>query len=126
MGGLTTSAAFHSGTPAYPAQSRFWVSGNVTTTSEGILNGLFYTLGTFIAQADLEMYGSIFANNYNGTSLTQIHFDRAAAQTGEECPDEPPPEVCGGTFGASCTMDSDCCQPLYCLADGTCGYPGID
>jgi hypothetical protein len=120
-GGLSTSDALNSGTPAYPSHSRFWLSGNVSTAAVGNLNGLFYNpKGTFTATDALTMYGSIFTNTYDGQSSTNIHFDQAAASAGEECP--------GGTAttcktsGQTCTMDSDCCQPLYCLSDHTCGY----
>jgi hypothetical protein len=121
-GNLSTSDALHSGTPAYPSHSRFWVSGNVTTSAVGILNGLFYSpTGTFTATGDLEMYGSIFTGSYDGQSSTHIHFDQAAAQSGQECPTNPP-SSCGKSYGQTCTMDTDCCQPLYCLPDHTCGY----
>jgi hypothetical protein len=122
-GSVNATGEFHSGTPAYPAQSRFWVNGNVSMSANSILNGLFYCpKGTFTATSDLVMYGSIFANNYDGQSSTTIHFDRAAAQAGRECPATPPPSACGSVFGQACTVDTNCCQPLSCLPDHTCGY----
>jgi hypothetical protein len=121
-GSVSTGDQFNSGTPAYPSHSRFWVAGNVTTSANGILNGLFYAApGTFSATSDLEMYGSIFAGNYSGSSLTNIHYDQAAADSGQECPTEPPPPQCTQS-GATCQADSDCCQPLYCLGNHTCGF----
>src|SRR5262249_27190079 len=41
-GNVMTGDQFNNGTPAYPSHSRFWVAGNVTTSANGILNGLFY------------------------------------------------------------------------------------
>jgi hypothetical protein len=118
-GDFSTSAALNIGELAYPAHSRMWVNGGVTTSSGDALNGLFWAgNGTFTAQSDLTMFGSIFAKNYNGTSSTTIHYDRAASEAGSECPTQPIP-ICGQTAGGSCQKDSDCCQPLYCNM-GTC------
>src|SRR5262249_37757629 len=99
-----------------------WVNGAITTSSGTTLDGLFYSpKGNFTATSELEMYGSIFALNYDGQSSTLIHYDQAAASAGEECP-IPPHPTCGSAAGQQCTMDSDCCQPLYCLTDHTCGF----
>src|SRR5262249_41657352 len=119
---LTTGDAFRSGELAFPSHTRFWVGGNATTSSEGTLHGLFYSpYRTFRATADLTMFGSIFTGSYNGESATHIHYDQAAAQAGSECPTQPP-QTCGSTHGQACMTDTDCCQPLYCLPDHTCGF----
>jgi hypothetical protein len=103
---------------------------SVNLTSNNQLAGLFYAPnGMVVTSSDLEMYGAIFAGDYHSSSSTLIHYDRAALK--EECPGTPPTtcascadcgnQACvGGTCGA-CTTDADCCQPLYCLTDGTCG-----
>jgi hypothetical protein len=118
-GDFSTSGQLNTGNEAYPAHSRMWVNGSVTTSSGSALNGLFWAgYGTFHAQSDLTMFGSVFANNYDGTSLTTIHYDRAASEAGTECPTHPI-QTCGQIAGGSCQKDSDCCQPLYCNM-GTC------
>src|SRR5262249_28008206 len=121
---LATEDALNSGVLTYPSHSRFWVAGDVTTSSPDTLNGLFYdALGTFTATDDLNMYGSVFTGYYDGQSATNIHYDQAAAESGQECPENPPPASCGATQGQACSVDTDCCQPLYCLPDThTCGF----
>jgi hypothetical protein len=37
---------------------------------------------------------------------------------GDVCPDR---RACIGGECASCTSDTDCCPPLVCYPDGTCG-----
>ena len=92
------------------------------------LNGLFYAgLGEIRISNPLEMYGAMFANYYEASGPTVVHYDNGAITNGEECP---PPTTCdgcndcnnqacvGGVCGA-CTQDSDCCTPLRCDS-GTC------
>ncbi len=109
--------------------------GNLTDavqlSGSSFLNGLFYAgFGRLFHSNPLEMFGAIFAKNYDASSSTIIHFDRAAVDLAEECNEVPPTtcndcgdcnnQACGVLgFCTSCTQDSDCCQPLRCNA-GTC------
>jgi hypothetical protein len=102
------------------------ISGNA------FLNGLFYAgHGTVKISNPLEMYGAVFANFYEASSPTLIHFDRAAVEAAEECFEAPPTSCTDCTdcqnqacsvFGqcGSCSVDSDCCPPLRCKANGVC------
>jgi hypothetical protein len=96
-GNITTDDVLTVGTPAYPARSRFYVSGSVTINNASTLNGLFYCAnGPFTAGADIEMYGAIFARTYDCSSATHIHYDRAAVTTPDDCSPPPPPPVDAG------------------------------
>jgi hypothetical protein len=106
------------------------LSNAVDFSSTSNLNGLFWAgYGELRTSNALTMYGSVFANYYDASGPTTIHYDRASTTIGDECP--PPPddhcESCrdcgnqacvGGTCGL-CTSDGDCCQPLRCVG-GTC------
>jgi hypothetical protein len=121
---------------------------SVFLTSPSQLAGLFYAAeGAFVSTSDLEMYGAIFAGTYHATSLSEIHYDRAAVELGMDCPgDDPGPtpdggvpdagRIDGGTPGCSscrdcanqacidgvcgdCRTSADCCAPLFC-ASGRC------
>ncbi len=103
----------------------FQLSGN------SFLNGLFYAgHGKVQISNPLEMFGAIFADEYDASNPTLIHFDRAAASLAEECNEVPPTacndckdcnnQACGaGGFCTACTNDFDCCAPLRCN-QGTC------
>ncbi len=92
------------------------------------LNGLFYAgYGDIRFSNPLEMYGALYANYFDASGETLIHYDNGAVQNGNECPQPTSCESCfdcnnqackGGQCGA-CTADSDCCQPLRCMG-GTC------
>ncbi len=107
------------------------ISETVSLSGSSNLNGLLYGgYGTVRVTNPLEMNGAIFANYYDASTPTTIHFDKGAVQNGEECPAQPPGVGCsscrdcdnqacvGGQCGA-CTVDSECCAPLRCVA-GAC------
>jgi hypothetical protein len=103
---------------------------SVNLTSVSDLNGLFYAPnGMFFTSSDLEMYGAIFARQYHSGSGTRIHYDRAAASTGEECP-PPPVEMDSGiptycpTGAASCGPGLPACPADYVCVTGCCAYFG--
>ena len=94
------------------------------------LNGLFYAgFGEIRISNPLDMFGAIFANYYEASGPTTIHYDNGIVQNGNECP---PPVACegcsdcnnqacvSGTCGG-CSSDADCCQPLRCVNPGPSG-----
>jgi len=105
------------------------ISEAVGLSGPSNLNGLFWAgYGTVRVTNPLEMNGAIFANYYDASAATTIHFDKGAVDNGEECP--PPVGACescrdcdnqactNGQCGA-CTADSECCAPLRCV-NGSC------
>lgn len=137
-GTLHAEASLQIGSPAYPRNVRFYISGtddsfdpprSVDLESDTDLNGLFYApYGAVVSSSTLEMFGAIFAGSYHNNSSTLIHYDRAASELGDDCPDPPPPcedcQACGGEacidgMCGMCRTDGDCCSPLRCI-DGEC------
>jgi len=117
------------GSPNYPALSRFYIgSVNGFQISQNALLGAFFyaPYGLVHSSSTLEVFGGIFAGDYQSSSSTTIHYDRAVLEQG--C--EPPPDGCdscedcgnqacvGGQCGA-CTDSSQCCAPLVCV-QGQC------
>ncbi len=107
------------------------LSQAMSLSQGGHFNGLIWAgYGTFTHSNPLEMYGSIYANYFDASGDTIIHYDKGAVLTGDECP--PPPsgqtcesclqcgnQACVNNTCGSCTNDSQCCPPLHCDA-GTC------
>lgn len=100
----------------------------ISLSQGGHFNGLLWAgYGTFTHSNPLEMYGSVFANYFDASGVTTVHYDNGAVQLGGECE---PPTSCGsckdcnnqacvnGQCG-SCSSDSQCCPPLVCKS-GTC------
>ncbi len=98
------------------------------------LNGLFYAAnGPVDISAPLEMYGAIFAYQYEASSDTTIHYDLAAVRLGEACPPRvpEPPDDGGVPDGGSpdaapdagpmpeCATCRDCDNQA--CNDGVCG-----
>ena len=93
------------------------------------LNGLLYgAYGRVFTSNPLTMFGAIFAQLYDASGPTVIHYDRGAVTDGTECP--PPPtgctscqdcnnQACNSGVCGGCTQNSDCCAPLQCVG-GTC------
>jgi hypothetical protein len=105
------------------------MSDAIQLSGTGFYNGLLWAgYGRFFHSNPIEMYGSVFANHYDSSGSMKIHYDKGAAELGDECP--PPSGACescrdcnnqacvGGTCG-QCTSDIECCAPLRCDA-GTC------
>ncbi len=101
------------------------------SSGNSFLNGLFYAgTGRVFISNPLEMFGAVFAKEFDASGETRIHFDRAAVGLAEECNEVPPTtcdscedcnnQACGVLgFCTSCQADSDCCEPLRCVS-GTC------
>jgi hypothetical protein len=94
------------------------------------LNGVFYAgYGEVRISNPLEMFGAVFANYYEASGPTIIHYDAGVIGNGNECPPPTDCESCrdcnnqacnAGACGA-CASDADCCQPLRCVNPGPTG-----
>lgn len=123
-GNLSNSAPFAIGSPNYPALSRFYIGGatGFRISSDSRLGAFFYAgYGQVGSSAPLEVYGGVFAGDFQNSGATKVHYDRAILDVGGTC-DQPGCETCqdcgnqacnGGTCGP-CTDDSQCCAPLQC------------
>jgi hypothetical protein len=105
------------------------LSQAISLSQGGHFNGLLWAgYGTFTHSNPLEMYGSIFANYFDASGVTIIHYDNGAVQLGDECPAPPGAcescrdcnnQACVNNQCGSCTSDTQCCPPLVCRS-GTC------
>jgi hypothetical protein len=87
---------------------------SISLSQGGNFNGLLWAgYGTFTHSNPLEMYGSIFANYFDASGVTTIHYDKGAAELGEECPPIPP--------GTACESARDCGGTQACLPGNVCG-----
>lgn len=120
------------GSPSRPAAVRIYVAENVVLAGGSVLAGNLYAPNARVnPQGTYEIHGSIFANTIQSAGNLIVHYDRAVLRVDEEC-DTPPPEGCtecdecgrqacvDGECGP-CRSDADCCSPLVCYSDGTCG-----
>ena len=138
-GTIDASAGLTIGSPSYPALSRTYVgSTNGLRLSAGARIGgnLYAAYGPVTWSADADLYGALYAGDFAASASTVIHYDRAVLGSGASCSAPPAPDAgapgcgsckdCGnqacinGACGA-CRTSADCCAPLVCLVDGTCG-----
>lgn len=123
------------GSAERPKAVRVYVGGpSVRMTGSATFTGNLYAPHALVyASNPLEVFGSVFAGDFEATNTVTIHYDRAILHAGESCDDVPDDgcSTCGdcrstqacvdGMCGA-CTTDADCCSPLVCdPATGTCG-----
>jgi hypothetical protein len=122
------------GDKTHPADTRIYVggSGNVNLVGAGEFVGNVYApLSEVTAPGYLDVYGSIFAKDFQIPGYADFNYDSAITQVGSNCPPVQIPGECsqcgsctngmacvGGTCGA-CTKDSDCCGQLACTS-GQC------
>jgi hypothetical protein len=124
-GDVGTSSALVIGSPNYPALSRFYIGGatGFSISSNAQLGSFFYApYGLVGASSPLEVYGGVFAGDFQNSNRTAVHYDRAVLDVGGDCT---PPSGCDscrdcgnqacidGSCGA-CTDSSQCCAPLVC------------
>jgi hypothetical protein len=137
-GRMVSQAVFNLGSPNWPALVRIYVGTGPLNITGGSLMGAFVyeATGLVTPESDLEVFGGIFAGDFNSTSRTVIHYDRGVLNAGGQCP---PPGGGGGAGGGpgcsscrdcgnqacingscgSCTSSDQCCAPLVC-SNGRC------
>jgi len=123
------------GDPAHPARTRIYVggSGDVTLVgAAGFVGNVYAPHARITAAGATTVYGSLFGREIDMPGYLDVHYDRAILDVDRDCP--PPPgcgcgagdgcpdhRACLGGSCAACTSDADCCAPLVCYPDGTCG-----
>jgi hypothetical protein len=138
-GTLSASQTLAIGSPNYPALSRTYVGGTTTlmiSSNVRLATNLYDATALVSWSAPVEVYGAVFAGDFQSSQTVKIHYDREVVQAGQGCPPAPTDggsagcgsckdcnnQACvGGTCGA-CTDSSQCCAPLVC-SNGTCVLP---
>jgi hypothetical protein len=122
------------GDKSRPAATRIYVggSGNVNLVGAGEFVGNLYAPSSLVtAPGYLDVYGSVFANDFQIPGYADFNYDSAITEVGSGCAPVKPSGGCtqcgectnglacvSGQCGA-CTTDTDCCGQLVC-ADGQC------
>jgi hypothetical protein len=133
-----------------PANMRFYVSSPGTGApamafqcAPAIMGlGIYVPNSGFSQSNSLTFYGALFARDYLGGGSMSMHYDKAFADQGLNCPPptsgcttcldcgnqacncgNPPGVPCTGGTGScgGCTSDAQCCSPLRCVG-GTCVF----
>lgn len=124
------------GDRARPAATRIYVGGTGDVTiigATGFVGNVYAPRARITAPGATTVYGSLFGNRIDMPGYLDVRYDRAILDVDVDCP---PPTECGmcgvgpgctddraciGGTCAACTSDADCCAPLVCYGDGTCG-----
>jgi hypothetical protein len=132
---LVSIGAGSYGDRARPARTRVYVGGTGDVTlvgASGFVGNVYAPNARITAPGATTVYGSLFGRLVEMPGYLDVRYDRAILDVDRECPT--PPE-CGMCEGAgctddracvggecvACTSDADCCAPLVCNPDGTCG-----
>lgn len=134
-GRVSVDGRFVFGSRVRPAASRLYVGSSaadaVVFFHDTVFHGFLYAgEGTISVRHPLEVFGGVFAGNFDSSGETRIHYDRAILRGGDGC--VPPPGTCSqcgdcattqaciaGVCGA-CETTADCCAPLFCSEGGQC------
>ncbi len=124
-GTMTSGGTIRLGDPNWPALTRIYLAtANQFELSSAILvsGNIWVGNGKLLWTSDSDMFGSIFANDFEIQSRFNIHYDQSVVNQGSGCT---PPTGCttckdcnnqacnNGTCGA-CQSNADCCSPLIC------------
>jgi hypothetical protein len=135
-GSLLSVGAGSYGDRAHPARTRIYIGGTSDVTivgAEGFVGNVYAPNARITAVGATTVYGSLFGRRIDMPGYLDVHYDRAILDVDVDCPPgDDGCAMCGGEgctdhtaciAGActSCTADSDCCAPLVCYPDGTCG-----
>jgi hypothetical protein len=88
-GTIDSSSELLIGSPNYPALTRTYVAGMGTLdfSSNVSLSGNLYDAAALVTwSSPVEAYGSVYAGNFQSSSNTRIHYDRAVVNVGQSCP----------------------------------------
>jgi hypothetical protein len=133
-GNLTLGGYAVFGNQDRPADTRIYVAGTQDVTLVGageFVGNLYAPNARVLAVGYANVYGSIFALDFNIPGYARFTYDEAILNAGDNCPVTPTPHDCrhcgscpatqacvNGNCGA-CATDADCCAPLVCAA-GSC------
>lgn len=87
-GAVRTSAPLRIGSASYPALTRLYIGGNngfqVSNTSD--LGANFYVPnGPVQTSAPLEVFGAVFAGDFQTSNTVSVHYDRQVLRAVEDC-----------------------------------------
>jgi hypothetical protein len=145
------------GTPNFPALTRLYIGGTATLDIQSTLvvgGEIWAGNAKVLWESESDMYGAIFAGDFQVLSDLKLHADEAVVQVGSSCTPpgggSPPGGGDGGGTGGGdggtggscgtckdcgnqaciqgacgmCASSADCCPPLVCQS-GTCVAPYI-
>jgi len=135
-GNLLSIGSGSYGDRSRPAATRIYVGGTgdvAIVGATGFVGNVYAPRARITAVGATTVYGSLFGREINMPGYLDVHYDRAILDVDRDCP--PPADGCGCGIGEGCTdhlgcvegmctacsSDADCCAPLVCHPDGTCG-----
>jgi hypothetical protein len=131
-GTLVTSQTLIIGSPNYPALTRVYVgsAAKLQFSNTAAVAGNFYAAYAQVRwSAPTDIYGAVFAGDFNSSQKTHIHYDLSVLQAGKACAPPPSPgckscqdcnnQACVNGACGQCRTDDDCCAPLVCF-QGKC------
>ena len=85
--GAINASGMELGSPNYPANTRFYISGErLQITSDVLVGGFIYVYPGRVQIVDnVEIFGGIFANEVQITAPVSVHYDRQVQRSGEVC-----------------------------------------
>jgi hypothetical protein len=134
-GNLLSIGAGSYGDRARPARTRIYVGGTGDVTlvgASGFVGNVYAPRARITAPGATTVYGSLFGQRIDMPGYLDVRYDRAILDVDVDCPPSTECEPCGGTgctddraciegMCVGCSSDADCCAPLVCYGDGTCG-----
>src|SRR5262249_32409366 len=100
-GTITSGSNFSLGNANYPALTRLYIGGTGTLelSSTPVTAGNTYAPNAKVLwTSETDMYGSIFAGDFEVQSRLNLHHDEGVVHAGDKCP--PPRRPPGGSGGA--------------------------
>ncbi|RDV37160.1 hypothetical protein DV096_14340 [Bradymonadaceae bacterium TMQ3] len=85
--GAINASGMELGSANYPANTRFYISGDrLQITSDVLVGGFIYAYpGRIQIVDDVEIFGGLFANEIQITAPVAIHYDRQVQRSGDVC-----------------------------------------
>jgi hypothetical protein len=105
-GNLIPTGATTFGNVARPAAVRIYVGGSkdvLLTGADQFVGNIYAPRSNVVLTGYSDVYGSIFAGNFEAPGAVFIHYDRAVLEAGDECPPPPPPPPAAPDAGAPTT-----------------------
>ncbi|MFO0558734.1 MAG: hypothetical protein U0269_12025 [Polyangiales bacterium] len=148
-GNVQSSSALRFGSTNYPALTRVYIGGTtgfqVSNTAD--LGANFYVPnGSVQSSAPLEVFGAVFAGDFQTSNRVSVHYDRQVLRAADDCTPRIPSgsdagvgdasasdgggpsctscrdcanQACIGGACGMCRTSADCCSPLQCF-NGRC------
>ena len=137
-GNLLAIGAGSFGSRDRPSASRIYVGGDgdvVLIGASEFVGNVYAPRSRITAVGAALVYGSLFGRQIDMPGALMVYYDRHILEVGDDCGDsdtDPPicdrcDNSCPGNRACvdnecmDCRTDSDCCEPLVCYPDGSCG-----